>query len=149
MTIRIHNLYVLEFFLSVVQRVLDTQVDEFFLFTFLWYMDGAPFNLQFHGVRGEDGARSRSEEVPNFRDSQMQEGSRLFVQFLFNLHRVALNDRSFDDLEVVHISKLSIHADAKDINVGKAEANHRALGGVFLECLQFLLAWLRLLNLQR
>ena len=98
MTVRIDDLNVLELFLSVVQGVLDAEVDEFSLLPFLWDVDGGAFDLEFDRVGGENGACRRTEKVPNLRDGQVQEGSRLFVQFLFDLHRIALHNSALNHL---------------------------------------------------
>ncbi len=98
MTVRIDDLNVLELFLSVVQGVLDAEVDEFSLLPFLWDVEGGAFNLKFHRVGSENGARRGAEEVPNLRDGQVQERSRLFVQFLFDLHRIALHNSTLNHL---------------------------------------------------
>ena len=61
----------------------------------------------------------------------MQKILRLFFQFFLDFNGVTLDNGTFNNLQVIHVSKFSIHTNAIDVDIGELVTYDGTLCSIF------------------
>ena len=132
MPVRVYNLHVFQTFQTVRSGIAQGKRNDCRLVPTLRHVPTQILYLQLHVVGKQQLLGGRTKALPDFRNGQLEHLGRRLLHFLFKLHGVGLQNRTFAYHEEVDIAKLHIVHHGVDVKVAHVGVEDGALGLVLL-----------------